>query len=67
MTADTSRQKRLLTGCGIAALSSVGLMLFALAYRVLALRTAVLFPALVLLVLLTGVGATIAVFNLRRP
>lgn len=67
MTAERSRRRRLIAGCMLAAAASLGLMAFAGCYaRLPALSEPLVYWLVSSLTILMGLGATLAVFSLRR-
>ena len=67
MMAEHSRRRRLLTGCGLAATASIGLVLFAILYPLATMSEIVVYPLICLLTIMMGLGATLAIFNLKQP
>ena len=66
MIVEQHKQRRLLTGCGLAAAASVGLMAFSIAYHLAVVSDALLVPLVAGLAIVMGVGTTVAIFSLKR-
>jgi len=66
MVSEEHRHRRLLAGCTLAVTASLALMAFALVYRVAEVSELVVYPLILTLASVMGVGASLAVFNLRR-
>lgn len=66
MTVERFRQRRLLAGCAIAAVASVGLMAFSIAYYLAIVSEMLVVPLVAALAVVMGIGTMLAVFNLRR-
>ncbi len=63
----SSRRRRFMVGCVLASTASLGLITFPLTYGLRFLSDAVVFPLVCALIVLMGVGATLAVFSLKHP
>lgn len=67
MMAEQQRHKRLLAGCLLAAAASAGLIVLAIVYGLAALDEMLVLPAVFFLTILMGCGATLTLFNIKRP
>lgn len=67
MSEEAPRRKWFLTGCLVTGGASLGLMTFPLTYRLPWLSDGLLFSFVCALTVLMGIGATLAIFNFRRP
>ena len=66
MTAEKSTKRRwFVVGCAVTAAASLGLMTFPLALQLPFLSDVAAYSLIVLLTALMGLGATLAVFNLK--
>ncbi len=65
--AEHLRRRWLWTGCGLASISSLGLITLAGLYQFVAVNDLLMIPLVFALTILTGCGAMLAIFNLKRP
>jgi hypothetical protein len=67
MSQQIPRRRRLLAGCALAGTASLGLITFPLTYRLALVSDTVAFSLVCGLTVIMGIGAALAIFNLRAP